>query len=284
MPDMKAANDTIIETITKYMPSEHESWEVLGLLNRRHEVLAFGSDSKIIGRIFEIIIEPVLAKAAEELGYELGESEQQTVYPDFWFKKPDGQYIGVDVKSTYRKHKNDGSLSPFNFTLGAYSSFMRNGTKNIYKNYSDYDSHYIIGFLYSRNKSATSGTTTLENADSIITAYKDVEYFIQEKYKVGGQKKGSGNTNNIATFKSNSIENFKNGLSYFSCLGEDVFNDYWKHYPLYTDSATTKASLYTDLESYFEWLKNNGSERRGTELMQIYNDWLIETGTPHSIS
>lgn len=276
--------DHIIDTIAKYMPPNQESWEVLGLLNRRHEVLAFGSDSKIIGRVFEIIMKPVLAQAAEELGFELGESEQQTVYPDFWFKKPNGRLVGIDVKSTYRKYKRNGQLLPFNFTLGAYSSFMRNGTKNIFGNYSDYDSHYIIGFLYSRNDNATSGTTTLDNAGSILTAYTDVEFFIQEKYKIGGQKKGSGNTNNIATFKSNSIEDFQNGYSYFTDLGEEVFNHYWEHYPLYTDPATTKAALYTDLESYFEWLKNNGSEERGGELMRIYNDWLKEIGTPNSIS
>lgn len=284
MPDFKNTKDTIIETITKHMPHSQASWEVLGLLNRRKEVLAFGNDSKIIGRVFEIVIEPVLAKVAEELGFELGQSEEQTVYPDFWFKKSNGRYIGIDVKSTYRKYKKDGSLSPFNFTLGAYSSFMRNGTKNIYGNYSDYDSHYIIGFLYSRNGDATNGVTTLDKADSIMTAYKDVEFFIQEKYKIGGQKKGSGNTNNIATFKSNNIKDFKNGLSYFTYLGEDVFNDYWKHYPLYTDTYTIKESLYTDLESYFEWLKNNGNEKRGSDLMHIYNEWLKEFGRPNSIS
>ena len=284
MINVEVANDAIIEAITKYMPHDQKTWEILGLLNRRHEVLAYGSDSKIIGRIFEIVIEPVLSKAAEELGYELGVSEQQTVYPDFWFRKPNGHYVGIDVKSTYRKYKRDGSLSSFNFTLGAYSSFMRNGTKNIYKNYSDYDSQYIIGFLYSRNHNATRGTTALVDADSIISEYNSVEYFIQEKYKIGGQKKGSGNTNNIATFKSNNLEDFKNGLGYFSYLGEDVFNDYWKHYPLYTDSATTKASLYTDLEQYFEWLKNNGDEQHGTNLMRIYNEWLIKIGTPNSIS
>ena len=284
MSDAREARDPIIETIIKHIPHNQDFWEVLGLLNRRYQVLAFGSDSKIIGRVFEIIVEPILAKAAEELGFELGESEQQTVYPDFWFKKPNGRYIGIDIKSTYRKYRQDGSLSPFNFTLGAYSSFMRNGTKNIYGKYSDYDSHYVIGFLYSRNTNATSGATTLENAHNILTAYKDVEFFIQEKYKIGGQKKGSGNTNNIATFKSNSIEDFKNGFSYFTYLGEDVFNDYWKHYPLYTDVPAIKASLYTNLESYFEWLKNNGNEKRGADLMQIYTNWLKEIGTPNSIN
>lgn len=36
--------------------------------------------------------------------------------------------------------------------------------------------------------------------------YKDVEVFVQEKYKISGDKPGSGNTENIGSFKTNRME------------------------------------------------------------------------------
>lgn len=278
-------SDIIIDTISRFMPTTSQAWEVRGILNHEDRILPFGNDSKIIGRIFEIIIEPILKKAAEELNYEFGAAEQQTIYPDFWFKNPDNKrLIGIDIKSTYRKIMSNGTLAPFNFTLGAYSSFLRNGTKNIHGNYADYDAHYVIGFLYSRTVKPTDTITELANSSNIVCPYSNVEYFIQEKYKIGGQSKGSGNTNNISTFKSNNIEDFRSGYSYFTSLGKEAFENYWKSYPLYQDSKETKESLYHNLETYFQWLNQNGQIEYARELQLRYNDWKSNIGASHSIT
>lgn len=253
--------DIFINTVLEKLPNieNKEAWELLGFINKNRDVFPFGSDSKIIGRLFEVIVYPYLLQVADELGYELHESKQQTVYPDFYFLKPNGKRIALDVKTTYRQFNKKNEIKDFNFTAGSFTSFMRNGTKNIDGNYTDYEKHYILGFLYSRNSNATIESINLqtEELSSLTPAYKEVEYFIQEKYKVAGTSKGSGNTDNIGTFKSKSIKDFQDGNGPFSILGDDLFHIYWENFPKYKDSKETKESLYNNLETFKEWGKNN---------------------------
>lgn len=274
----------VIDTIYQELPTNADAWKVLGFLNQNNNIMAFGSDSKIIGRLFEVVITPYLKKVAKKLNCTLGESTRQTVYPDFWLKQTNGRLIAIDIKSTYRKITKKGEVSKFNFTLGAYSSFLRNGTKNIHDSYANYDFHIIIGFVYTRNCNATPGITPLTNRKNVIPAYQDVQFFVQEKYKIGGQHKGSGNTNNIATIKSNNIDNFKNGNSVFTYLGKDVFEQYWSNYPLYTDDKQTKANLYTDLEGFFSWLNRNGQGNTAQKYRVIYDKWVKNNQKDTSLS
>ncbi|WP_332058472.1 type II restriction endonuclease, partial [Streptococcus canis] len=238
--------DKIIETITKYLPKDENEWELVGFVNKKKEIYTFGSDSKIIGRLFEVIAFEALNNSAIELGYTLHESDQQTVYPDFYFVKPNGRKIAVDIKTTYRRSEK----AKFGFTGGSFTSFMRNGTKNIVGNYSDYDGHYILGVVYTRETNPTTGKVAFENLDSIIPAYKNIEIFVQEKYRICGDKKGSGNTDNIGTITSASIKPFVYGAGPFSILGKDTFHDYWVNHPRYTDSKEKKQSLYNNIDTY----------------------------------
>lgn len=254
-------DDIFIKTIIEKLPKidDKNAWDLLGFVNEKKEVFPFGNDSKIIGRLFEVIVYPYLHEVAEELGYKLFGSEKQTVYPDFYFLKPDGKRIALDIKTTYRQFDKNGKIKEFNFTAGSFTSYLRNGTKNIDGQYSDYDKHYILGFLYSRNENASIRKVNFDSEDisSILPAYKDVEYFVQEKYKVAGTSKGSGNTDNIGTFKSKIIKDFQDGNGPFSILGDDLFHIYWKNFPKYKDSKETKESLYTNLATFKEWGQNN---------------------------
>lgn len=268
---MEKYTDEFIKTIYKYLPKNQSDWELVGFINKQQEIYTFGNDSKIIGRLFEIIVYPALKNTANELGYELYESKKQTVYPDYYFLKPNGKKIALDVKTTYRKTKK----SKYGFTGGSFTSFMRDGTKNIEGNYSDYDSHYILGVVYDRVNNMTAGLVNFDDLDKIIPAYKNIEFFVQEKYRICGDKKGSGNTDNIGTIKSNRIEPFVYGAGPFSFLGSDVFQDYWMNYPRNTDSREKKDSLYTNLTGYIKWLEKKDSEK-AKEINKKYLTYLKE--------
>lgn len=272
---MELHSDVIIETINKYLPKGDDEWELVGFINKDKEIFAFGNDSKIIGRLFEVIATDALLKASEELGYKLEETVEQTVYPDFYFIKPNGRRIAIDIKTTYRKFYSNGNVAKFSFTGGSFTSFMRNGTKNIAGHYKDYDSHYIIGVLYSREENPTVGKTTLNNLHKIIPAYKRPEVFIQEKYRICGDKKGSGNTDNIGTIKSSSIEPFVFGAGPFAFMGPDAFHQYWTNHPRYKDSDAKKKSLYNDINGYIKWLRNIKDESTLADQYQNkYNEYL----------
>lgn len=266
---MKKYTDKIITTINKHLPTNEDAWLLLGFVNKEKTIYTFGNDSKIIGRLFEVLVKDALEAAAADLNYTLREAEKQTVYPDFYFEKEGGKKIAIDIKTTYRKTET----SKYRFTGGSFTSFMRNGTKNIHGEYSDYVAHYILGIVYTREEHPTTGTVNIDDLNTIIPAYKNVEFFVQEKFRICGDSKGSGNTDNIGTISSNRLDPFIYGAGPFSYLGKDTFHDYWTHYPKYKDGDETKKSLYTNLPGYIEWIKKKDKEKGGL-LEEKYNKYL----------
>ena len=161
--------------------------------------------------------------------------------------------IAIDIKTTYI----DTEHSTIKFTLGSFASYMRNNTKNIEYNYTDYSKHYVIGFVYRRNDLAqASKQYSYPHRHQIIFPYRDVRYFIQEKYKIAGDKPGSGNTENIGSFSSTNFNDFKQGLGPFNQLGQDIFDIYWKYYPQYRSPNKP----YSSLQEFINWLPQHIDE------------------------
>ena len=73
--------DIIISSF--YNKMADQNFEAYGILDSNNKIHTLGTDSKIIGRIFEMFSQPVLEEIATENGYILKTPESQTVYPDF---------------------------------------------------------------------------------------------------------------------------------------------------------------------------------------------------------
>lgn len=228
------------------------NWNVLGLLTEDMKVISLGSDSKLIGRIFELLNNKVLKEIAERYNLQLEINEIQTVYPDFSYYDPEcDAYIAVDVKTTYKEPDSNKQLG---FTLGAYGSYLRNNTKNIRHPYNRYACHFDICFIYDRLAETQEGNEySLEEASSIQVPYDNVVVFVKERYKLAGEKPGSGNTENIGSFKLRNPEDYKNYDGPFAIFGNDIFEDYWKNYPRYREVSTT----FTNIDEYISWLEFN---------------------------
>lgn len=264
---MEKYTDQIIQEIENHLPKTDKDWELLGFINENKEIYTFGHDSKIIGRLFEVICEPVLQKVADKLNLNLKLSTAQTVYPDFYLENSNGRRFAIDVKSTYRKSRNS-------FTQGSFTSYLRDNTKNIDGNYSLYDKHYMIMFIYDRETEPSDGVYTTEDLSNIIPAYKNVEVAVMEKYRVGGEKPGSGNTDNIGTFKTKNFDAFSYGAGPFAFLGNEVYENYWRNYPRNTLPKTEKKQLYTNLPGYFNWLERNGKTEEAVSHRNTYANYL----------
>ncbi|MDF2673584.1 MAG: restriction endonuclease EcoRV [Clostridiales bacterium] len=266
-----------VKLVYDELERENINWEVKGLIDSNKKIFTLGSDSKLIGRIFELLITVVLESIAEKTEYRLVASESQTVYPDFnLVNDRTGDKIAIDIKTTYRRRGARGNLSNIGFTLGSFASFLRNNTKNIQYPYNEYSKHYVIGFIYDRVESAAEGRIiNIDELDETIAPYANVEFFVQEKYRIAGDKPGSGNTENIGSFKTNQSDLIKLGFGPFSFLGNEVFEDYWKNYPKYRESE----KKYTCLEEYFDWLDRNRIDT--SEIRASYNKWRkqIQQGT-----
>ncbi len=248
-------------------------FNICGFVNQSGDVYPLGSDTKVLSTVFELVCRPVIITVAKKLDYEVVEPVLQNHYPDFSlvrsvvdsefdppgpkfplarsrFEKPK---IAIDVKTTYR-----GAGEKFNYTLGGYTSFIRLGSesKNIVFPFSDYVKHYIIGFIYSRTatqKTAVSRFTyTLENLASIPLPIQDIEFFVQEKWRIAGDRAGSGNTTNIGSI-TGTLDDFRNGRGPFE--SEDEFLEYWRGYER---TAVERSKLYSNI-SEFRRLKQNRS-------------------------
>jgi hypothetical protein len=207
-------------------------WGLVGILTKHSKVYTLSYDSKILSGLFQIFCEPIVTKIADKHGMNV-EKSAQTAYPDFTLfndSKPK-EKIAIEVKSTYRKFNKDGSVKKFRFTLGSYRSFIRDpeGKKGILYPYSDYKEHWVIGFLYTRNPECkiTEIRQVIE-ASQLQSPFMDIEFFVQEKFKIAGKTPGSGNTTNIGSIASNNIDDFKKGELGFSSKSE--FDEYWRNY------------------------------------------------------
>lgn len=236
------------EVIMKINPN----FDIAGFLTKDDNVYPLGTDTKVLSTAFELIARPIVYEIADKHGYQVYEPTQQNYYPDFTLMKSPGdtEKIAVDIKTTYREFKTDGTWRA-KFTLGSYASFMRNGTKNIAFPYSHYKKHYIIGFIYTREEIDNFHVFKLEDRNKITYPIKDVEYFCQEKYKIADYTTGSGNTENIGSITASTIDDFKNGTGPFAELGEEVFHDYWVNFPRYREEGH-----YRNLKSYFKWIEH----------------------------
>lgn len=113
-----------IEEFKRKIDERNINWEVSALAARDGRLFSLGSDSKLIGRIFELISYNILQEIADENNYILQPSNRQTVYPDFTMMKSerDEDKIAIDIKTTYRTFRKNGKPCNYEFTLGSYKT------------------------------------------------------------------------------------------------------------------------------------------------------------------
>jgi len=108
--------------------------------------------------------------------------------------------------------------------------------------------------IYSRRNEAVDERRvhTLDELQDISSVVKDFTFLLREKWRIAGQRPGSGNTKNIGSVRQ--IRALLEGTGPFAPYGEQVFNDYWMNY-LTQDMARAidSAVPYRNLEEYWEW-------------------------------
>lgn len=252
------------------------NWDVKGLIANENTVYAIGNDSKLLGRIFEIISAPVIKAIAEEHGYQVKIPDKQNTYPDFTLFKneSDTNKIAIDIKTTYKEGNKK-----LGFTLGSFTSFIRDNKKNIAYPYSDYSEHFVIGFIYERNHTAEEGQIVdYQHLNELPVPYQNVDFFVRKKVDITGQKKGSGNTDNMGSISCANIQEFKTLQGPFSSLSQNLYLHYWRNYP----KNTQKDKDYLDLDGYFSSLEKLIDDPEAThnkEQLEI----LLEEREPYKI-
>lgn len=237
-----------IELFYKKLAEMSPNWEVKGVIDSQKNIYSLGTDSKLIGRIFELKTKPILeAISKDNPQYMLKQPKSQTEYPDYFYECPDGKRIAIDVKTTYI----DDDKKSIYYTLGTHQSYLQDNHSGINGEYTDYKQHFVVGFVYTRNKDKL-GEYTLDEIDKIESPYKNVEVWVQEKYKITDLVERSGDTANMGSILCYSVKEFKEAHGPFSELDKAICDDYWAFY--FEDPDCDKT-----LEKYFEWAKKKSN-------------------------
>jgi len=233
-------------------------WTVKGFIDLYQNIYTISIDTKVISKIIELMIFPVIVQFANENDYEMILSSHQNHYPDITFiSKKTKEKIALDLKSTYKTSKDKVN----GMTLGAFTGYFRNrhSNKNISFPYNEYSKHYILGIVYSPTDKEIDEKIKYKISDlpNIVSVVKDFEFFVQEKWKIATDRPGSGNTKNIGS--TNKIEELKNGTAVFTkhTNGNKLFDDFWMNY-LTKDMAKSidlDEPHYTNLKTYFDYKK-----------------------------
>lgn len=227
-------------------------WVVKGFIDVYRNVYTISVDTKVVSKIIELMLFPVISRFASEHGYKMLLSEHQNHYPDITFVAPDQTKIALDLKSTYRI---DGKMVN-GFTLGAFTGYFRQrqSTKNITFPYAQYSGHFVLGTIYGRNTETIDERRVyrLDELHSIVSVVRDFTFLLQEKWRIASDRPGSGNTKNIGSVRD--IQALVDGSSPFAAHGQEVFDDYWMNY-LTDDMARAIDSNvpYHNLQGYWRW-------------------------------
>lgn len=250
--------------------TEDGDWIVKGFIDIYKNIYTITIDTKVVSKVIEILLIPEFERFAKENNLELVLPPQQNFYPDLSFVcRETGKKFAVDIKSTFK----DSSDKIKSMTLGAFTGYFRNrkSTKNTTFPYQDYDSHLVLGVLYTQvdDSSNEKEVYNLDELDKIKSVIGNFQFFVQPKYKIASASPGSGNTKNIGAITN--LEKLINGQGIFSELGEEVYDDYWTFYLTKDMAKALEISRpYMNLKSYFEY------KSKGVDILLSHKDEILQ--------
>ena len=241
-----------LEEFRRTLATDAGDWVVKGFIDVYRNIYTISVDTKVVSKIIELMLFPVISRFALEHSYRMVLSEQQNHYPDISFITPDDTKIALDLKSTYRTDEKTVN----GFTLGAFTGYFRQrgSNKNVTFPYEQYAAHLVLGVMYSRRDETIDERRiyALDDLQNIMSVVEDFAFLLQEKWRIAIDRPGSGNTKNIGSVRN--VRALIEGRGPFVPYGREVFDDYWINY-LTQDMARAidSAVPYRNLGEYWKW-------------------------------
>lgn len=258
----------VLANIVRQIADEDGSWKVKGFVDIDERVYSLTGDTKVLSKALELVLLPELISFFQREDFRVELADYQNQYPDISVIKRNRK-VALDIKTTYIAPAKPNQVN--GFTLGAFTGYFRNrsSTKNVKYPYGRYKKHIVLGLIYERNTEAKlPGVFELKRLREIMSAIKNIRYFVHEKWRVASDKPGSGNTKNIGSSKS--VDELLNGRGLFTKLGprygKRIFDEYWQNY-LAKDmarAAELSEPPFKDLEGYLAF-------RGYTELLERFS-------------
>lgn len=99
------ALETLVSNLKEYVSTETGEWTIKGFIDIYKNIYTISSDTKIVSKILEIHLFPIILQFAEKYGYKIELADHQIYYPDLTLIDIDNDEIkfALDIKTTYRK-------------------------------------------------------------------------------------------------------------------------------------------------------------------------------------
>jgi len=170
--------------LTRAVSTEDGQWVVKGFIDLFRNVYTLSADTKVISKVLELLLFPLLVDFAGKHNYKVVLCQQQNFYPDMTFVNNDGKKYALDLKTTYRT--SQGQVN--GLTLGAFTGYFRSrrSNKNITFPYGDYEEHYVLGAIYTKCESKPDEfkVFSLGDLENIASVARDIAFFAQPKWKI----------------------------------------------------------------------------------------------------
>ncbi|MCB9457876.1 MAG: restriction endonuclease [Anaerolineaceae bacterium] len=253
------------DALQERVSTKSGDWSVKGFIDVYQRIYTISLDTKVLSKVLELLMFPVIQRFAEEHGYQLVIARVQNQYPDLsLISHSDDQCFALDIKTTYRTRADKDEA--VRVKLGTFGGYFRVRDRPVSSTfaYNRYAKHYVLGVVYTRAAGIDERQVyDIADLNHIPSVAHDFQFFLQEKYRIGSDRPGSGNTRNIGS--TTYLDRLMNGTGVFAGLGVEVFDDYWMNYQ--TRAMAREAGYaeppYTNLKTY------QAFKRQGAAILNI---------------
>ena len=268
---MQITPDNLRETFLGYfdeiqsrVSTANGDWTVKGFIDLYQRIYTISLDTKVLSKVLELLMFPVITKFAQEHNYRVELAQAQNHYPDITLVSPANEYYAIDIKSTFRKGRDrkSGEVVVNGMTLGTFGGYFRARTRaaNSTYPYNLYTKHYVLGVVYTQVKGLDERVVyNIADLAQIPSVAKDFQFFFQEKYRIASDRAGSGNTTNIGATRH--LSRLIDGSGVFAQYGVEVFDGYWTNYrtrAMARNEGFDKPP-YTNLREYQNFITQSGA-------------------------
>ena len=150
-----------LQEFNKTLSTDSGDWTVKGFIDVYRNIYTISRDTKVISKIIELMLFPLVSQFASKHNYRMVLSEHQNHCSNITFITPNKIKIALDLKSTYRSSQDRVN----GFTLGAFTGYFRQRSstkKNVTFPYGDYAGHFVLGIIYSREEEDLQSGSEIE--------------------------------------------------------------------------------------------------------------------------
>ncbi|MEO0080958.1 MAG: type II restriction endonuclease [candidate division WOR-3 bacterium] len=154
--DFKPLLERYFADFFRVVETREHTWTVKGFIDVYRNIYTISLDTKVVSKVIELMVFPVIVRFCHEHGYDMVLSAHQNHYPDISFvHRKSKTRLALDLKSTYRI----GPDRVNGMTLGAFTGYFRNrqSAKNVTFPYGSYARHFVLGVIYTRADAHNAG-------------------------------------------------------------------------------------------------------------------------------